>query len=209
MSGQGQTTGASRRANLGVAAACIAAFGSMLGLAYASVPLYKLFCQVTGFGGTTQVAEAAPEQPVARMIKVRFDGNVTAGMPWDFSPDVREVELQLGETRQVSFTARNTTNRDVTGTATFNVTPEIAGAYFNKLECFCFTETTLKPGESLNMPVVFFIDPAILDDAEARRITTITLSYTFFETVPQQPTGAQALAKPAASGTTVIEDGRG
>ncbi len=170
----------SRNANLRVAAACVVFFASMIGAAYASVPLYKLFCQVTGFGGTPKIATAAPEQVMAHNIKVRFDGNVNGGLPIKFGPVVREVEVQLGETKQIAFTAKNVSTREVKAIATFNVTPETAGAYFNKLQCFCFTNTTLKPGETLDMPVVFFIDPTIIDDPEATKITTITLSYTFF-----------------------------
>ena len=169
-----------RNADLRVAAACAVFFVSMIGAAYASVPLYKLFCQVTGFGGTPKIATAAPEQVLAHNVKVRFDGNVNGGLPIKFGPNVREVEVQLGETKQISFTAENKSSAPVKAIATFNVTPETAGAYFNKLQCFCFNETTLKPGEKLDMPVVFFVDPTIVDDVEAAKITTITLSYTFF-----------------------------
>ena len=167
-------------ANLRVAAACVVFFMSMIGAAYASVPLYKLFCQVTGFGGTPKIATAAPEQVLAHNVKIRFDGNVNGGLPIEFGPVEREVNVQLGETKQISFTAKNLSTRPLKAIATFNVTPETAGAYFNKLQCFCFTETNLKPGETLDMPVVFFVDPTIVDDVEASRITTITLSYTFF-----------------------------
>jgi cytochrome c oxidase assembly protein subunit 11 len=171
---------AKRDADLRVAAACVVFFVSMIGAAYASVPLYKLFCQVTGFGGTPKIASAAPAEVLAHNVKVRFDGNVNGGLPIKFGPVEREVEVQLGETKQISFTAENKSSVPVKAIATFNVTPETAGAYFNKLQCFCFNETTLKPGETLNMPVVFFVDPTIIDDPEAAKITTITLSYTFF-----------------------------
>lgn len=171
---------AKRNADLRVAAACAVFFVSMIGAAYASVPLYKLFCQVTGFGGTPKIATSAPEQVLAHNVKVRFDGNVNGGLPIKFGPVTREVEVQLGETKQISFTATNMASRPVKAIATFNVTPETAGAYFNKLQCFCFNEITLSPGETLDMPVLFFVDPTIVDDVEAAKITTITLSYTFF-----------------------------
>ena len=171
---------AKRKADYRVAAACAVFFVSMIGAAYASVPLYRLFCQVTGFGGTPKIASAAPAEVLAHNVKVRFDGNVNGGLPIKFGPVTREVEVQLGETKQISFTAENKSSAPVTAIATFNVTPETAGAYFNKLQCFCFNETTLKPGEKLDMPVLFFVDPEMLDDPESARITTITLSYTFF-----------------------------
>ncbi|MGL4406110.1 MAG: cytochrome c oxidase assembly protein [Notoacmeibacter sp.] len=180
-----------RNANLRVAAACVVFFTSMIGAAYAAVPLYKLFCQVTGFGGTPKIAAAAPEQILAHNVKVRFDGNVNGGLPIKFGPVTREVEVKLGETRQVSFAATNISSRDVKAIATFNVTPETAGAYFNKLQCFCFNETILKAGETLDMPVLFFVDPSILDDPEASKITTITLSYTFFPVLDEAKKDAQ------------------
>lgn len=184
----------SRNANLRVAAACVVFFSSMIGAAYASVPLYKLFCQVTGFGGTPKIATAAAEQVLNHVVNVRFDGNVNGGLPIQFGPVEREVSVKLGETKQVSFTAKNITSREVNAIATFNVTPEIAGSYFNKLQCFCFTETTLKPGETLEMPVVFFIDPTIVDDPEAAKITTITLSYTFFPVLDEKSDSAEQAA---------------
>ena len=180
MESQLEPSNAKRRADLRVATACAVFFMSMIGAAYASVPLYKLFCQVTGFGGTPKIATSAPEQVLAHNVKVRFDGNVNGGLPIKFGPTIRQVEVQLGETKQISFTAENKSSSPVKAIATFNVTPETAGAYFNKLQCFCFNEVTLKPGEILDMPVVFFVDPTIIDDVEAAKITTITLSYTFF-----------------------------
>jgi cytochrome c oxidase assembly protein subunit 11 len=190
-------TKANRNADLRVAAACAVFFVSMIGAAYASVPLYKLFCQVTGFGGTPKIATAAPAEVLAHNVKVRFDGNVNGGLPIKFAPVEREVEVQLGETRQISFTAENKSSSPVKAIATFNVTPETAGAYFNKLQCFCFNETTLMPGEKLDMPVVFFVDPTIIDDVEAAKITTITLSYTFFPVLNDGSKSAeQAAIKP-------------
>ncbi|MEO1746377.1 MAG: cytochrome c oxidase assembly protein [Pseudomonadota bacterium] len=167
-------------ANVRVAVGCLAFFFSMVGLAYASVPLYQLFCQITGFGGTTQVANTAPVEVLDREITVRFDANVNQGLGWDFAPEQRSVTMKIGELSQVSYTSSNPLSRPSTGSATFNVTPPAAGAYFNKMECFCFTETTLAPGEKMDMPVVFFVDPDIVNSPEMDGITTITLSYTFF-----------------------------
>ena len=184
-----------QRANLVVAGVCVAFFGGMVGAAYAAVPLYKLFCQVTGYGGTTQRAETQYAGRILdRDITVRFDTNVAGGVPWDFAPVKRDVTMKIGETVQVEFRATNLVGRNSTGRATFNVTPELAGAYFNKVECFCFTETTLKGGEAIDMPVVFYVDPDIVDQPELKDIRTITLSYTLFP--------ADEPAKPVAAETT-------
>ena len=170
------------RANRRVAIACVSAVAVMVGTAYAAVPLYNLFCRVTGYAGTTQVAvNSEGIRIVDREVKVRFDANIEKGFGWEFAPVQRDVALKLGETREIAYRARNLTDKPLTGTATFNVTPQSAGAYFNKIECFCFTETTLQPGEELIMPVVFFVDPDMADTEETRDIHTITLSYTFFE----------------------------
>ena len=150
----------------------------MLGLAFASVPLYRIFCQVTGFGGTTQVAVTAPGA-VAGEIGVRFDAN-TNGVPWRFKPKQTTVRIAPGARTQVAYEAANLVARPTSGTATFNVTPAIAGKYFSKIECFCFTEQTLAPGEKVDMPVIFFVDPAIAEDPDTAHIDEITLSYTFF-----------------------------
>ncbi|MET0251685.1 MAG: cytochrome c oxidase assembly protein [Novosphingobium sp.] len=158
---------------------------AMLALGFAAVPLYRLFCQATGFGGTTQrvsAAQAAAVRTVAgKTISVRFDGNVAGGMPWDFRPEQVTEQVALGEREMAFFTARNKAARPITGRATFNVTPEQAGKYFNKIECFCFTEQTLRAGQEVRMPVVFYVDPAIADDPDARDVEQITLSYTFNE----------------------------
>ncbi|MBV6649195.1 MAG: cytochrome c oxidase assembly protein [Hoeflea sp.] len=180
------------RANKHVVVACSAFVASMIGVSYAAVPLYQLFCQVTGYGGTTQRVEQMSDTVLDRTIKVRFDSNVAGGLPWDFKPVQREVELRIGETVQVSYTAMNTSDVATTGQATFNVTPMAAGAYFNKIQCFCFTESELKPGETIDMPVVFFVDPAIVDDLDAKDISTITLSYTFFAHASEKPVAAVA-----------------
>ena len=183
---------ASPKANMRIVVACAAFVVSMVGVSYAAVPLYQLFCQVTGYGGTTQRVEQMSDTILDRTIKVRFDSNVAAGLPWDFRPVQREVELRIGETVQIGYTAENKSDRATSGQATFNVTPMAAGAYFNKIQCFCFTENELKPGESMDMPVVFFVDPAIVDDPDAKDITTITLSYTFFPHASEKPVAAAA-----------------
>jgi cytochrome c oxidase assembly protein subunit 11 len=152
---------------------------AMLGLAFASVPLYRAFCQVTGFGGTTQKADAAPGA-VAGQIGVRFDANIDPALPWKFEPVQETVRIHPGARTTIYYQATNYTARSTTGQAVFNVTPEIAGKYFSKIECFCFTEQTLKPGESVKMPVIFFVDPKLRDDPDTDHIDEITLSYTFY-----------------------------
>ncbi|MEO1701212.1 MAG: cytochrome c oxidase assembly protein [Pseudomonadota bacterium] len=168
------------RANTRIAVACLTFFGAMLGVAYASVPLYELFCRVTGYGGTTQQTDVAPVDVIDREITVRFDANTGQGLGWDFAPEQRSVTMKIGELTRVNYVAGNPLSRASTGSATFNVTPPSAGAYFNKMECFCFTETTLASGETMEMPVVFFVDPDIVEKEEMDGINTITLSYTFF-----------------------------
>lgn len=155
---------------------------AMLGLGYASVPLYRLFCQVTGFGGTTMrvsEAEAAQVFVSGRTMSIRFDANVERGMPWQFRPLQVTDRVSVGARDMAIYVARNLSDRPVTGTATFNVEPEYAGKYFSKIQCFCFTEQTLQPGQEVRMPVLYFVDPKILDDPEARDVEQITLSYTF------------------------------
>ncbi len=153
---------------------------AMVGAAYASVPLYQLFCQVTGFGGTTQVAEKAPETAGERVFTIRFNADVDPNLPWAFQPVQREMTLRVGESGLAHFEARNLAARPTAGTATFNVTPLKAGQYFNKVQCFCFTEQRLSPGARADMPVSFFVDPRIDDDPNLDEVKTITLSYTFF-----------------------------
>jgi len=161
----------------------------MTGMAYAAVPLYRMFCQVTGYGGTPQIAERASTRVLERTIEVRFDANVDRALPWHFAPKTRVVKVKLGDTAHVEYQAVNNSGRTTKGSATFNVTPDSAGAFFNKIQCFCFTEQTLKPGETVDMGVTFFVDPAILDDPDASRLTQITLSYTFYP-VEQSHAGA-------------------
>ena len=157
----------------------------MVGLSFAAVPLYRLFCELTGFGGTSQVAETAPAQLSERKMQVRFDANVGAGMAWTFRAP-KAVELKLGEAGLVAYKARNPTGRPILGTATYNVVPFAAGQYFNKIQCFCFTEQLLMPGEEKEFPVTFFVDPAIEEDPDLDGVTTITVSYTFFEKGPEE-----------------------
>lgn len=176
--------------NLRVAGVVLSLVVAMGGLAYASVPLYQLFCQVTGYGGTTQRAENPEGIPVLdREIVVRFDSNLSQGLNWRFKPERREITVKLGELAQVSYLAENLSEELLTGTATFNVTPASLGAYFNKTECFCFTETEIEPGGRLEMPVVFFIDPELDQEPDLAAIKSVTLSYTFFpaETEPATP----------------------
>ncbi len=168
------------RQNRKVALSSFALVCVMVGLSFAAVPLYKIFCQVTGFGGTTQRVEANTGPVLDRMITVRFDSNTANGLAWRFKPVENTVDLKLGENKLAFYQATNMSNETLHGTATFNVTPEIAGGYFNKIECFCFTEQTLKPGQTVDMPVSFFIDPEIMKHSDAREIKEITLSYTFF-----------------------------
>jgi len=157
-----------------------ALFGlAMLGLAFASVPLYRIFCAVTGFGGTTMKADAAPGA-VAGEVGVRFDANISPTLPWRFEPEQATVRIQPGARTTISYRATNLTARRTTGTASFNVSPAQAGKYFSKIECFCFTEQTLKGGESVRMPVIFFVDPKLRTDPDTRDIDEITLSYTFY-----------------------------
>jgi cytochrome c oxidase assembly protein subunit 11 len=153
---------------------------SMLGLAYASVPLYSLFCQVTGLGGTVQRAVEAPEIVGGQILTIRFDANTAASLGWNFHAAQNAMTVKAGEQSIAHYRAVNTSGRVLTGTAAFNVTPESAGVYFNKIECFCFTEQTLKPGEAADLPVVFFVDPAIADDPDTKAVREITLSYTFY-----------------------------
>ncbi|WP_075995773.1 cytochrome c oxidase assembly protein [Salaquimonas pukyongi] len=169
-------------ANRRVVVACVSAVVFMTGMAYAAVPLYDLFCRVTGYGGTTQLAvNSEGIRIIDQEIKVRFDANTQKGLAWEFAPVERGVTIKLGETREIAYRAKNLGSKPLTATATFNVTPQSAGAYFNKIECFCFTKTTLQPGEEMIMPVVFFVDPDLAETEETKDIRTITLSYTFFK----------------------------
>ena len=169
---------------------------AMLGLGYASVPLYRMFCQLTGFNGTTQRAsaeQAAGIKVAAETISIRFDGNVDRDMPWAFKPVQVTQTVHIGARSLAAFEAKNLSGRPITGRASFNVSPDNAGKYFNKIQCFCFSEQTLQPGQEVRMPVTYYVDPAILKDEEAKDITQITLSYTFHE---DREASAALAAKP-------------
>ena len=182
-----------------VAAACGAFVALMVGMAYAAVPLYSWFCRTTGFGGTTQVATVAPAGVLDRKITVRFDANVGPGLPWKFAPEVNAIDLKIGEVATVLYTVTNESARPTTGQAAYNVTPPTTGAYFTKINCFCFTEQRLKPGETREMTVVFYVDPALVKDADQDDLNTITLSYTFYPipvSAPARPAGNAELPTP-------------
>jgi cytochrome c oxidase assembly protein subunit 11 len=168
-------------AKTGFLAAAVAV--SMVGVGFATVPLYRIFCQVTGFGGTTMRVDAAQAATVVttdKTIVIRFDANHRGDLPWDFKPERPTDTVSIGAKDMSIFLAKNLSNETVTGTASFNVTPELAGKYFNKIQCFCFTEQTLKPGEQVRMPVLYYVDPKIMTDANTKDIEEITLSYTFY-----------------------------
>ena len=187
--------------NNAVFVSCLAVVIGMVGLSYAAVPLYDLFCRVTGYGGTPQRAEAAPGAIGDRVINVRFDTNTDRQLPWTFQPEQRSVTVKVGENRLVFFRAVNNSDRSIVGHATFNVVPDRAGRYFNKIQCFCFTEQRLDPGQSVDMPVSFFIAPEILTDRDGRDINEITLSYTFYPAINQKAVEkATTAAQPAQKG---------
>jgi cytochrome c oxidase assembly protein subunit 11 len=180
-----------------VASACGACVALMVAAAYAAVPLYDWFCRVTGFNGTTQIASGAPGQISDRVVTVRFDANVGPGLPWKFAPERTEIQARLGEVVTVDYTVTNTVARETHGVAGYNVTPLAWGAYFHKINCFCFTEQTMKPGETRAMTVVFYVDPALANDADVRGNPSLTLSYTFYpQRTPQRPV-AQSGSAPA------------
>ena len=167
---------------------------TMASLSFAAVPFYDWFCRVTGFGGTTGVAEVAPDVILDRTVVVKFDATLERGMPWEFRPVQREMTVRIGENALAFYEAYNPTDRVVAGTASFNVAPEAAGGYFDKIACFCFTEQVLQPGERVQMPVSFFVDPEMVNDPEGNFVHEITLSYTFYET--PLPEEQAALAAP-------------
>jgi len=197
-------TGRNPRRSTMTAVVLFGVAGGMVGLAFASVPLYQLFCQVTGFGGTPQIAVGGTaEAPVSdREITVSFDSNTDPDLPWQFRPAQRKMTVRLGEPNLAHFTAENLSGQPITGQATFNVTPYKAAQYFVKTACFCFDEQTLQPGQHVDMPVSFYVDPEIENDINAREVTDITLSYTFFrapdDTDPATGTGARSAEAPKA-----------
>jgi cytochrome c oxidase assembly protein subunit 11 len=179
-----------RRRDLLVAAACGSFAACMVGMAFAAVPLYDWFCRTTGFAGTPIVATSAPGPVLDRKIIVRLDANITGGLPWRFVPERNFVEVRIGDVLTVNYIAINESARETVGNASYNVTPPTVGAYFHKITCFCFTEQRLGPGEKREMPVVFFIDPKLADDAEHANLNTITLSYTMYRVREPQRVGS-------------------
>jgi cytochrome c oxidase assembly protein subunit 11 len=182
--------------NLIVAATCGALVGAMVGAAYAAVPFYNWFCRTTGFGGTPQIASTAPAEVLARKVVVRFDANVSGGLPWRFEPETNSIEVRIGDTITVNYLATNLSARETVGQASYNVSPPTVGAYFTKINCFCFTEQRLKAGETREMPVVFFIDPALVKDSEQDGLNTITLSYTMFPVRQPEAPRAEGVRAP-------------
>jgi cytochrome c oxidase assembly protein subunit 11 len=169
-----------RDRDLLIAAACGAVVGCMVAASYAAVPLYDWFCRTTGFGGTTQVSTTAPSEVSDRTITIRFDANVGPGLAWKFEPEVTTMKVKIGEVVTVNYRATNLTARETVGIAAYNVAPLTVGSYFHKINCFCFSDQRLKPGEKAEMPVVFYVDPALMKDHEQDGLSSITLSYTFF-----------------------------
>jgi cytochrome c oxidase assembly protein subunit 11 len=176
-----------RRRDVLVAGACGVFVAAMVGAAYAAVPLYNWFCRTTGFGGTPQVATAAPADILDRKLKVRFDANVAGGLPWRFEPEQNSIEVKVGEVVTVSYRVVNESARETVGIASYNVSPPTAGAYFSKINCFCFTDQRLKAGETRDMAVVFFVAPDIVKDSEQDGVETITLSYTMYPVRQAEP----------------------
>ena len=188
---------AATKRNNRIVFACLGIVLGMGAMSYAAVPLYEVFCRVTGYGGTTQRADAAPTEISDRVMKIRFDATTSNGLPWTFSPDQKDLTVKVGESSLAFYTAVNNSDHPVTGTATFNVTPLKAGLYFSKVDCFCFEEQTLAPGEKAIMPVSFFVDPEINEDKNLDEIETITLSYTFFR--KQDKTASRGTSLPVAN----------
>jgi cytochrome c oxidase assembly protein subunit 11 len=190
-----------RRRNVAAVLASLGIVAAMVGLSYASVPLYRLYCQVTGYQGATRTALRAPDAASAATITVRLDANVNNTLPWSFTPEQPQVTMALGESVTAVYRVKNLSDKPTVGSATFNVTPFDSGQYFNKIQCFCFTEHALKPGESAELPVTFFVDPKIRDNPDTADIGTITLSYTFFRAEDE---GKAADAGSAAAPTATV-----
>lgn len=190
MAARPTTAEGNARGRRATAVACLGLAAAMVGAAYASVPLYNLFCRLTGFDGTPLVSAVAPDTVLARTVRVRFDTNVAPGLDWSFAPETPEVSVRIGETRTLFFRARNEGRRPSAGIATYNVIPPQTGAFFVKMKCFCFDEQVLKPGEALDFPVVFYVDPKIAEDRTLDGVGAITLSYTYFASRNGQPVAA-------------------
>jgi cytochrome c oxidase assembly protein subunit 11 len=169
-----------RNRDLVVAAACGMVVATMVGASFAAVPFYNWFCRTTGYGGVPQIAEAAPKQVLGRTVLIRFDSNIAPGLPWKFEPERNEIEVRIGEVATVNYKVTNEAARPIVAQAGYNVSPPQAGAYFTKINCFCFTQQTLGAGETREMAVVFYVDPSIVKDHEQDALNTITLSYTFY-----------------------------
>jgi cytochrome c oxidase assembly protein subunit 11 len=195
---------APRRRRFGITAAALAVFVvAMVGMSFAAVPLYREFCQLTGYNGTVRRAEVAPKEILDRWVTVRFDANVGNGLGWAFRPEQRAVKVKLGAVTTVKFVAENRLDKTITGSAVFNVSPDDVGAYFNKIACFCFTQQTLKAGETEELPVTFFVDPSMAKDSELTTTDTITLSYTFYPATPDGSAPQRAAEAPPQSGRAV------
>ena len=186
-----------RRRDVLVAGACGLFVAAMVGAAYAAVPLYNWFCRTTGFGGTPQVATAAPADILQRRVKVRFDANVAGGLPWRFEPEQNSIEVKIGEVVTVKYRVVNESARETVGIASYNVSPATVGAYFSKINCFCFTDQRLEAGEKRDMTVVFFVAPDIVKDSEQDDLDTITLSYTMYPARQAEPARGENATAPA------------
>ena len=198
MSETGHPNDKTPKAHGKVALALAGLVAVMTGLAFASVPLYRMFCQVTGYGGVPQQADAAPKQALDQVIRIRFDANVDHALPWAFAPVERAIDVKIGETALAFFEASNRSKTPITGSAVFNVEPARAARYFSKIECFCFTKQTLAAGASIEMPVTFFVDPRIADDENTKNVHEITLSYTFYRTGDEAGVAARSTGSPGS-----------
>jgi len=188
------------RRDMTVATICGAVVALMIGAAYASVPFYNWFCRTTGYGGTTQVSEKAPDEVLGRTLAIRFDSNVAPGLPWKFEPEENEIKVRIGEVTTAHYKVTNLAAREITAQAGYNVSPPQVGGYFNKINCFCFTQQTMKPGETREMTVVFYVDPSIAKDSDQDDLNTITLSYTFYRIPnPEKPVAQVPQADPKSS----------
>jgi len=188
------------RRDMTVATICGAVVALMIGAAYASVPFYNWFCRTTGYAGTTQVSEKAPDHVLGRTLTIRFDSNVAPGLPWKFEPEENEINVRIGEVTTAHYKVTNMAAREITAQAGYNVSPPQIGGYFNKINCFCFTQQTMKPGETREMTVVFYVDPSIAKDSDQDDLNTITLSYTFYRIPnPEKPVAQVPQADPKSS----------